>query len=59
MRRAEKARVKLGGSPSLAGEFPARPKGMSQRVYERLRAEDEEARDKFFGRRGRGRRNTK
>jgi hypothetical protein len=52
--KAEKIRVRLGGSPSLAEAFPAKPRGMWQRTYERLREQVEEAEDKFFGRSSRG-----
>lgn len=41
--KAQKIRMRLGGSASLMEFFPEKPKGMHWRTYERLRAEAEQA----------------
>ena len=43
IRKAQKIRIKLGGSGSLDKPFPKKPKGMHWRTYERLQAEAEHA----------------
>jgi hypothetical protein len=43
MIRAQAIRTSLGGSPSLGESFPAKPKGMHWRIYERLCLEAERA----------------
>jgi hypothetical protein len=41
--RAQKIRVKLGGSTDLSSPFPEKPKGMHWSTYEHLRNEAEQA----------------
>lgn len=41
--KCQAIRMRLGGSPSLFDSFPAKPKGMHWRTYDRLRTEAEYA----------------
>lgn len=41
--KAQAIRVKLGGEPGFANDFPAKPKGMHWRTYYQLRQKSEQA----------------
>lgn len=41
LRRAQKLRMRLGGSANMTLPFPGRPKGMHWRTYQRLRGQSE------------------
>jgi hypothetical protein len=43
LRKAQAIRVRLGGSANMTEFFPAKPKGMQYRTYERLSMEAEAA----------------
>jgi hypothetical protein len=46
--KAQNIRMKLGGSPSMIDRFPARPKGMHWKTYQRLRTTHDQAADRFM-----------
>jgi hypothetical protein len=46
--KTQAIRVKLGGSPGLADDFPPKPKGMHWRTYHRLRQKADEAEDQSW-----------
>lgn len=46
--KAQAIRQKLGGTPCVADEFPAKPKGMHWRTYQRLRIKADEAEDQSW-----------
>ena len=48
LRRVQNIRMKLGGSGSLADDFPGRPKGMHWRTYNRHCMEAEEAQNQSW-----------
>ncbi|MDO8750678.1 MAG: hypothetical protein Q7K03_05995 [Dehalococcoidia bacterium] len=48
LRGAQKIRMRLGGSPSLADWFPPKPKGMHWSTYERLCSEGELAQRRYL-----------
>jgi hypothetical protein len=41
--KAQKIRMRLGGSPSMIEKFPDRPKGMRQATYRQLRSAHDRA----------------
>jgi hypothetical protein len=41
--KAQKIRTRLGGSPSLMGKFPDRPKGMHEKTFQGLRSAHDRA----------------
>ena len=43
---SQKIRMRLGGSASMLGEFPEKPKGMHWRTYDRLRRMHDEAEER-------------
>lgn len=48
LRKHQAIRMKLGGSGSLADDFPDKPKGMHWRTYNRLAAQAEDAEDRSW-----------
>jgi hypothetical protein len=46
--KTQAIRMKLGGSPSLAEDFPEKPKSVHWRTYERLRQKANEAEDQSW-----------
>lgn len=47
--RAQALRLRLGGSANMMEQFPARPRGMHRRTYERLRAEGQAIESALYG----------
>jgi hypothetical protein len=48
MTKAQNIRVKLGGSPGFSDPFPAKPKGMHWRSYQRLAEQAEQAENRSW-----------
>lgn len=46
--KAQKIRMRLGGSPNLMERFPEKPSGLHWRTYERLRKVHDAAEERFF-----------
>ncbi len=49
LRKAQKIRVRLGGSANMTKPFPGRPRYMHQRTYQRLRHQYEAAMEQYLG----------
>ena len=49
LRKAQKIRVRLGGSADVTGPFPSRPRYMHRRTYQCLRRRYEAAVEQYLG----------
>ena len=47
--RAQRIRQRLGGSPNMLKDFPAKPKGMHWRRYDRMRDVHDRASNQYLG----------
>ena len=49
LRKAQKIRVRLGGSANMTEPFPSRPRYMHRRTYQRLRGQYEAVTEQYVG----------